>query len=389
MLTYAIGYVQSVQFICFALVLGAMALQDRENEALRWLALGYGMGTLGAIIGFLAAWEPRWLVLGFANLAAPLGYACFNICVVRLVGRGRATIWVSAGLIAAAAPLFLHWADFHHLSPSATLGDGLLALITTMSAWLLASSRDRETRAPRLVMAGFLGAYAVVEYARVVVYVHTGKMTAMAAPAVEYASGFVYVVSCSLLPLAFIWMTNVRLHNHLNRLTLRDPLTDLLNRRGVEAAVAEELARYRRRRHDLALVLMDLDDFKRHNDAYGHPAGDAALREAARFLTAETWPGQVTARLGGEEFILLLPDCGKSEAAAFVERLRERFSQLRFTAGGAPVSLTASFGVAVSHGREELSWETLISEADSALYEAKGAGRNRVCLYQWAPPVMT
>src|SRR6202034_1972027 len=122
------------------------------------------------------------------------------------------------------------------------------------------------------------------------------------------ASGMVYVVSCSALPLAFIWMMNSRLLLHLNRQSMIDPLTEVLNRRGLQAAAEVELARYERSRQDLAVAILDLDYFKLLNDRYGHSAGDSVLCEFSVFLRAMVRETDIVGRIGGEEFVLLLPN---------------------------------------------------------------------------------
>lgn len=152
----------------------------------------------------------------------------------------------------------------------------------------------------------------------------------------------------------------------------RDPLTGLINRRGWDGLLAKEMAISRSRRTPLAVAIIDLDRFKDFNDVHGHRAGDRLLREAAGAWTAAIRHGDELARWGGEEFTLLLPDCGGACALDVVERLRSQ------TPGGQ----TCSAGVAAWDGIETPA--ELFERMDEALYAAKSAGRDVAMLA--APP---
>lgn len=152
-----------------------------------------------------------------------------------------------------------------------------------------------------------------------------------------------------------------------------DALTGLLNRRALELAFDLELTRARRTERPCAAVLIDLDRFKRYNDANGHLAGDSALRRIGHVLREGTRAIDTAARLGGEEFAVLAPECDTAGALALAERLR-RAIEVEFS--GATPSLTASCGVA-SHPADGPEQSDLLSAADQALYSAKAHGRNR------------
>lgn len=153
----------------------------------------------------------------------------------------------------------------------------------------------------------------------------------------------------------------------LERQALTDPLTGLLNRRGLTRELDREMARAARRRSPLGFALMDLDNFKAYNDEHGHAAGDRLLTRAARAWVARIRAHDTLARYGGEEFVILLPDCGAGAAAALevVERVR----------AATPEAQTASVGLALWDGHEHA--DRLAERADAALYAAKDRGRNR------------
>ena len=382
MLTYAIGFVQDVQLTCFAVILVCMAFEDRANRSLRWLAIAYTCGLTGALIDLGGNHLPHWISLGLVMEAAPVGYACIFSSVAAFVRRGQRTRWLCFSLAAAALPFFLRWSVPARMNPGATLQDAILCIDTALTAALLFSASERETRFPRHTVAIFLALYSAVECARVSLFLLTGRMPADLSPLLETVSGMVYVVSCSVLPLGFIWMMNARLLVHLNRQSMIDPLTELLNRRGLHAAAELELARHERSGRNFAVVVLDLDHFKQLNDRFGHAGGDTVLCEVSVILLRMLRETDVVGRFGGEEFVLLLPDADAGAALIAVERLRVALSEHPFRLGASSVRITASFGFTVAASRPNLTWERLQQEADLALYAAKRDGRNLTRLYE-------
>ncbi|MFG6486351.1 diguanylate cyclase [Roseateles sp. BYS78W] len=159
-----------------------------------------------------------------------------------------------------------------------------------------------------------------------------------------------------------------------------DFLTGLPNRRAFAEQAARLLAQGRRHGWPLALLVFDLDHFKRINDQHGHPAGDAVLRAVAELARCQVRQGELLARYGGEEFIILAIDCRPAEAALLAERLREALADNPVVLpGDVRLQVTASFGLACTEARALLDLDSLYREADRALYRAKAEGRNRVC----------
>ena len=167
---------------------------------------------------------------------------------------------------------------------------------------------------------------------------------------------------------------------HLERLALLDELTGIANRRYFQRALMEDWRSAHEQRQPLALILLDLDHFKRINDEHGHPAGDAALVQVGRYLARElrrsgdlaTRSNDLVARIGGEEFAVLLTDTNEEEATRAAETLRAGVEQLS-------LGMTTSCGVAAVVPIANDAWNDLFAAADRALYAAKRAGRNRVC----------
>jgi diguanylate cyclase (GGDEF)-like protein/PAS domain S-box-containing protein len=157
-----------------------------------------------------------------------------------------------------------------------------------------------------------------------------------------------------------------------------DDLTGVANRRAFFEAAELELTRNRRTPRPTALVLFDADHFKQINDRHGHPAGDAVLRQLGAALSLTFRQVDVVARVGGEEFAVLLPSSTLAGAAAVAERLRQLVESQPAMVDGAPIGYTVSAGIAAIDEGETLDLDTLIKRADQALYAAKAKGRNRV-----------
>ena len=157
-----------------------------------------------------------------------------------------------------------------------------------------------------------------------------------------------------------------------------DPLTGVWNRVAILDMLGRELARSMRERKPLGIVMADLDHFKSINDAYGHLAGDAVLREAADRMVISMRPFDGIGRYGGEEFLVVLPGCNASCARIVAERLRASIAGESMAVSDQTISVTASLGVASSDETQEPNPDWLIQAADAALYRAKRAGRNRV-----------
>ena len=157
-----------------------------------------------------------------------------------------------------------------------------------------------------------------------------------------------------------------------------DPLTRLRNRRAFFEDGKRHFAHARRHGNDLSIAIFDLDHFKKINDTYGHQAGDEALLAMAHILTTNTRTEDTPARIGGEEFAVLLPDTNRLGAAVLAERIRGAIELNRFDFEGFALSMTASAGIASFGVDGQDSLEHLISVADKRLYLAKTHGRNRV-----------
>ncbi|MDA0182009.1 GGDEF domain-containing protein [Solirubrobacter phytolaccae] len=308
-----------------------------------------------------------------------------------------AAICAAAGAIGALEELLPNGPDFSIVPTLVALGLGLLAVTmgrrlprdamlvfgfvgTAVVGVAVGSTRGYSDAAivycwPVLWVASFYGTRAT---AAVVVWVGAVHGAALAALPDGDASVDRWVdVTVTVIVVGVVVRVlaarNERLVEELSTEARIDPLTRLHNRRAFDERLAAETARAVRDRTSLAAVAFDIDHFKRVNDEHGHEFGDRVLQWVAKILAQETRGADVTARVGGEEFVVLLPGTAIGGAEELAERVRKSVER-----GGGPVAITISAGVAAAipsgpkHG--------LVEAADRALYRAKGDGRNAVRL---------
>lgn len=174
-----------------------------------------------------------------------------------------------------------------------------------------------------------------------------------------------------------------RIQTALRELTFlseHDPLTKLNNRGSFQRILEAEVIRASRSGQSLSLALMDLDNFKSVNDTYGHPCGDQVLQDVSTLLRTEKRAYDTAARVGGEEFALILPGLGLTRAEKAVTRILEAVQALTILCEGvdAPLRMSFSAGLACTKGKAPITADALYAQADKALYEAKNTGKNRL-----------
>jgi len=339
--------------------------------------------------GFMAGW-PLLLRQAMTEFSLLLSMLLLLLALRRMVSsrrRARHIAWISgAGALGIALGL--------------ASGSVLLPQLASMgSASVLAALAVHEIRqgiAKRL--SPFISGCAALPFALLAVagVVHIGMLLAgvggAARPGELPTAGRAVVafivtagITLSLIAL-MIWRVIMRIQH----LTYRDPLTGAMNRRAFEQALEDAQAQLQRG-HGLALVMLDIDHFKRINDAHGHLAGDAALQHCVGIWQAGLREVDRLARLGGEEFCALLPLASPADlatAAAVAERLRAALQAQPLQWQGQVLPLTASFGVALPVTGDPKG-EVGLVRADGELYRAKAEGRNRICVATHLQPVAT
>ena len=254
-------------------------------------------------------------------------------------------------------------------------GSGMLALAILVQ-W---RSREDRSSARWLLLTGFMiGAVTMYSRAAVGLLLPSaipGFMVASPFQGITYILGFATILVTSV---GFLLLHKERSEEAAQKLALTDPLTGAFNRRTFLEFADKEIARTRREKGALSLVMLDLDLFKEINDRYGHLAGDEVLKGVVKTVLTCLRKEDLLVRYGGEEFCILLPSVASDRATAMAERTREVVEKAKFAHNGRSLQVTVSIGVAGLSNRSNEGVETLVSRADEALYAAKKAGRNRV-----------
>lgn len=166
----------------------------------------------------------------------------------------------------------------------------------------------------------------------------------------------------------------------LEKLSQTDELTQISNRRDIMEKLKVELSIHLRKKRGMALIMIDLDHFKRVNDEFGHLCGDHILYETAAVLAESLRQYDTVGRYGGEEFIMILPETNSQQALVVGERIRARIENHRFSYKGQEIRLTLSLGLSLKRDEETVSADQLLAMADRCLYQAKEKGRNQVVM---------
>ncbi|WP_241754715.1 sensor domain-containing diguanylate cyclase [Cupriavidus basilensis] len=340
----------------------------------RWVG-----GSLLLIVAPVLFWlrdiAPDWLSIVVANCLVMAAMALWMLAVQAFYGRAQT--WRSAAALTVLGTLLLAWYALWQPNYVArvTIVTFVIGIFYIAQCVLILRYGERH------FSTYFFGALMSVQALVVVVRFGTSLsagMTRHSFFAADDVFQIIYLSSNTLMVLAlsvaFMLVITRRLHVELDVLSRTDPLTLLLNRRALYAAGQEALERMREDGGEMALLLIDLDHFKRVNDSMGHAEGDRVLMEFSAMLKRELPPGAYPGRFGGEEFLVLLPRTGMAGALALAERLRATSS--RFF-GERIADLTISIGVACVE-RSETRLDDAVGRADLALYRAKSAGRNRV-----------
>ena len=242
----------------------------------------------------------------------------------------------------------------------------------------LINQLDATGRFPDLVARGF-GSLIVAPLARGrrATDRSIGLVAALNEPGKDF-TGHELSLLASFARHAGLIIENAQLYKHAEHLSQHDGLTDLFNHRHFVNTLTELIEEARRNGTQLALIMSDIDNFKRYNDTHGHPKGDALLRQIARILLENTRQDDIVARYGGEEFVIILPRTGRHGARRVAETIRAEVERFPFEGEDASGPVTLTLGVAV-FPHDAASAEELIQKADEALYQGKRQGKNRVC----------
>jgi diguanylate cyclase (GGDEF)-like protein len=359
-----------------AAMLGAMLLFFGKQEsipALQWWGTAYLLGAASVALWTVAG-DRLGEMLGLAVNA--VGFvACGMVWNASRVFHGRkpnlpglvlgAIAWIAAVLTLAQAASALR----------VTIGAGIVAIYAALTASELWTERRRtmHQRWPAFVVPVLHGLVLMLpillgDFLRPHDAAFSGSiwMTVFSIELVLYAVGTVFVI--------FMLVSERAVTVHKTAASM-DPLTGMFNRRGFSEATARVIEREAHAGRPVTVLIFDIDHFKSINDRFGHPAGDEILKLFSTIVLNTLRISDLSGRIGGEEFAALLP-CSLEEGVLAAERVREAFEASGIVADDAPVDTTVSIGVAGGPAGTEL--EVLLAAADTALYQAKRSGRNRV-----------
>jgi diguanylate cyclase (GGDEF)-like protein len=352
-------------------------LQNRSVSSLLWWATANLVAGVSSSLFTLRGLAPDMLTVDVANATMFLAFALMWVGVRRFCGK-RGDVIVA--LAPAIAVLLLHrWPAFAQSSEwrmaVSSLGPASYAVAM---AWELAQLKNERlvSRWPAigwlLIHAAFFGVRAPLAFVITPPPVHA--MTTTPWFSVVAFEALLNVIAMAFLQIAMI---RERAENQQRQAAHTDALTGAPNRRALLSEAERVVRQGEAAGHPVCALLIDIDHFKSINDSFGHDGGDAVLIGVADTMRAHLRAGDVFGRLGGEEFVCLLPNTSTAAAMTVAEGLRARVAGLRMMSGQRQMRVSVSIGVASSEdGRRDAT--ALLREADRRLYEAKAQGRNRV-----------
>ena len=356
--------------IAFALLSGSSRIIGSWGKAMLVLAVG----LLGLA---MRDYVPLWLSAVAGNTLIVAAHVLAMRALRVFVGSAPRDVmtWV---LLAALFVLLLYFTEVQPSHVGRTIAiSAALGIVALRAARLLHRKAPAACRLSSRVTEYVFWGVAVLTALRIVGTLLFPPPSSLAAGPFNSSvfllySGFIIVSTLSVM-----WMEIESLQSELVRAARFDALTGLYNRGTFLEEFEREVSRCARGGPAFSLAVFDLDRFKRLNDQYGHPFGDRVLKAFAEVLRADIRKHDAVGRYGGEEFALLMPNTGKETAMRVAERVRRDLEARGITVDGKRVEVTVSGGIA-TYGVEGEDWDTLLSAADTALYEAKNSGRNRV-----------
>jgi diguanylate cyclase (GGDEF)-like protein len=363
----------------FTVSIGLLACFNRRVKGMQWFAAGLIVGLAKLILQGLEGKAPAVWSGMIANelylVSISLQWIGLHWFVVRKPAPYR-RLWIPVGVV-----LGIYTITFLGKIPyTGNVINIPFVAFCGFSAWTLwKHGSGRFTVVSRVGAAVLCGQGCVAGYRAVLTNMHYVRPweTVIA----HNDPRWLYSLAAAAFLAAFmamceLWFLVTELQSELAELARTDPLTGALNRRAMEEAALRETARSMRFGSALSMIMIDLDKFKKLNDRRGHAAGDHALQAVVSQVRSLLRRQDLLARTGGEEFAILLPDTAEPAALAIAERMRQTVEKLEIPFETGPIKLTVCAGVAQLDSAS--GWEAMMRLADSAMYEAKRRGRNRV-----------
>jgi diguanylate cyclase (GGDEF)-like protein len=357
----------------------AWKMLGEKPYALSW-AVAFSAATCQWVFNLSSGWFPDfqtyWITVNSLSLVV-ITLGIRGHCQRTNCKRLPKNLWPYAALVYAA----IVWTTVvkPHIGISTAIVPGVASLTLFVSAWMIVMHRE-QTRPAEWAAAVSLILFGITQMSAAGVALLQG-----AAGDATWREMYLHV-NFLTLPAGYtgsamfvIFMLASDISEDMKEIAVRDQLTGLLNRRGFSEQGAQVYATARRANRPLSVIITDIDRFKFINDEHGHAAGDDALCHFARILSAGRRAEDILARIGGEEFSLILPGTDLESATRIADDLRDLVDSSPIRVEGNSMPMTASFGVATI-SRKDTCLADIVVRADRALYRSKRAGRNRVDL---------
>ncbi|MEI9979427.1 MAG: GGDEF domain-containing protein [Edaphobacter sp.] len=373
-------HVTAAIYACLCLY---MLLIHRSTPGLRGvlrITYGYAAFAVGAELLALRGRIPDFLSITVANCLLILINVFLYWGIAELLHLRRPQRWVLPASVIPTAAISLYSS---YVRPDVSSRIIVISFIAVaqygLIVHLLSGPSPRRLHRPRRGLSALFVLYAAINLYRAwEAHLHDPRSLLSSAPISNFA--FLTPILIGVMSaLGVIWLAMAQLQLELEAQSQTDSLTGLLNRRALEQIGADAVEDARRHRSHLSLIILDLDRFKAINDEHGHDGGDAVLSRAARCLRDNLREIDHIARLGGEEFVAVLPGTSHDRAAEIAESLRHCLANLTVEYLSQQIRLSASFGVATLLPTDT-SWYEILRRGDRALYLAKEQGRDRVAL---------
>ena len=347
--------------------------------ALNW-AIAFAASTIYWLVNLAANWFPSfdtyWLVINALGIVS-ITLALLGHCQRTNYDNLPSNLWPYATLVFAG----VIWTTI--IQPHAGLSAAILPFAAAITLLLSATMILKHRESPRpaeWAAAITMIIFALVQFPAALFAYGLGPEKSIVAE-MMYSHPTVLVIPAGFVGMAMfvIFMLASDVSVDMKEMAVRDQLTGLLNRRGFGEQSVMAYATARRRNSTVSIIMTDIDHFKAINDEFGHVAGDEALAHVAGLLREDRRIDDIVARVGGEEFALVLPGTELQEAISIADELCERMANTPLSVDGRDVVMTASFGVAAISAKDN-SLTDIVGRADRALYRSKRAGRNRVDL---------
>jgi len=367
--------------LVYTLIAAANSWVYRGMKGIHWFSLYNFLLLLGALSVALRGVLPDIFSIVVGNLFVVVGYAALFVSVAQLFGCERWQYYAQAGLILVATVAMVQTGVVHPRTSTRLIAYSVILCCQQLQITFLLFRKPRGLRDVALDSLGLM--LAGLSLSNIV---RLAGVAWQGAPQDYLRSGpflaWVLVVNSALqcgAIVAYVWLTASLLRLELAVQAATDPLTGLLNRRAFEEAFEKQFARCRATNAAISAIIVDMDSFKQINDTFGHHCGDATLIAVAKRLQQHMRKGDSLARIGGDEFAVVLPNSSLADAEEIAERLRRSIEEVERGEGAQRITVTASFGVA-ERGASTESWEKLSIDCDKALYRVKRRGGNAVQL---------